>query len=1070
MRFGILGPLEAHSGDGQPVTINGSRLRGLLILLLLESGQVVGTERLIDGLYGHTPPEGAANALQSLVSRLRRGLAGPGGEGPAIEFHPAGYRLAVDPGAVDAHRFERLAADGRASLRTGDHAHAAAVLRDALALWRGPALADAGPTPFVRAQAERLEELRLAAREDLNEAELERGEHRALLTELRDLVAAHPLRERPRAQLIRALYGAGRQAEALAEFEDTRRMLAEELGTDPSPELAELHLAVLRGDPALSAPAAPDPEPPRQRLPAQLTSFVGREAELERIDALLGSQRLVTLTGPGGVGKTRLAVEAAARYPGEVYLAELAPLGDGADLPLAVLSALGARDTALPTLMPGRPGQAPDALGRLTGVVAQRRLLLILDNCEHLIGDAARLADRMLRACPGVRILATSREPLGLTAERLCPVPQLASPPADSAPSAALDYPAVRLFADRAAAVRPDFTVEDGTAEAVLRICSALDGLPLALELAAARLRSLPATEVAARIGDRFGLLSRGDRAAQPRHQTLRAVVAWSWDLLGTDERRLARRLTVFSGGATLEAAAGVCGIPESEVVDLLTGLAEKSLVETSGGRYRMLETIRAFCAERLEEAGERDRFRSAHARYFLDLAETAEPHLHRAEQVDWLPRLAAEQENLHGALRWAVESGDLDAGLRFVGALSAYWWLRGLRGQAGPLSGEVLGAIPAPPGSAPSPTDGRAEEYVLCVINAAAGGLDARELEPHLAVAEAVVRDTPRPLRLPLIDMLWSVASGAPERQFDIAPLMRDNLEAPDPWTRAIAHVQLGYAAFAGDVAEEAERAFTAGLEGFRGLGDRWGMVLALTGLAGLAELRGDSERCIAHADEALAMTEALGATEDTAEILTLRGSGRAAMGDLDGAEADHQHAAEIARRAGIPEALAGAYRRLAEVALRRGDPAEARRLCSAALAECRAGSSAVIETRALIHVTLGGIAAAEGDTARARSVYRQALEAIPGARISAPVADGLAAAALKDGDAETAAVLLGTAAALRGAPGSVPPDSRAVAERCRTALGDTAFDKARSRGASISLGEALTLVGAAPSGSAHR
>ncbi|WP_415840898.1 ATP-binding protein, partial [Nocardiopsis rhodophaea] len=794
----------------------------------------------------------------------------------------------------------------------------------------------------------------------------------------------------------------------------------------------------------------------------------GREDELERVAALLGTQRLVTLTGPGGVGKTRLAAEAAARYPGEVYFAELAPLGDGADLPLAILDALGARDAALPALMPGRLGEAPDAVARLTGVVAQRRLLLVLDNCEHLVGDAARLTDRLLRACPGVRVLATSREPLGLTAERLCPVPQLASAPADSTLSAALDYPAVRLFADRAAAVRPHFTEEGGTAEAVLRICSALDGLPLALELAAARLRSLPAAEVAARIDDRFGLLSRGDRAAQPRHQTLRAVVAWSWDLLGDAERRLARRLTVFSGGATLESAARVCGMPEAEAVDLLTGLVEKSLVETADGRYRMLETIRAFCAERLEEASERGRSRTAHAQHFLDLAETAEPRLRRAEQVDWLPRLAAEQENLHAALRWSVESGDLDAALRLVGALSPYWWLRGLRGQAGPLAGEILAAITASandPSSAPTPPAGREEEYVLCVVNAASAGVDAQQLEPHLAVAEAIVRDTPRPLRLPLVDMLWSVASGAPERQFDIAPLMRDNLAAPDPWTRAIAHVQLGYAAFAGDVAEEAERAFTAGLEGFRSLGDRWGMVLALTGLAGLAELRGDGHRCIAHADDALAMTEALGATEDTVEILSLRGAGRASLGDLDGAEADHRHAAEIARRAGTREALAGAYRRLAELALRRGDPDEARRLCDAALTECQAESSSAIETRALIHITLGGIAAAAGDTARARSIYRKALESIPGARISAPVADGLAAVALIDGDAEGAAVLLGTSAALRGAPESVPPDGRDLAERCRAALGDTAFDAARDRGAAMPLDQALALIGAVPS-----
>lgn len=924
MRFGILGPLEVRSADGEPIAVGGPRPRSLLVMLLLDVGQVVGLDRLVDGLY-ETPPGNVGNALQSQVSRLRGRLGG------LIELVPGGYRLAVDPDEVDAHRFVRLGSEGRKALAAGDYARAAAVLREALGLWRGPALADVTDAPFAAGQAARLEELRVAAVEDRAEASLALGEHGGLVAELRELVAAYPLRERLRGQLMRALYGAGRAAEALAVFEDGRRLLAEELGADPSPELAEVHLSILRAE-----------SPGSRGLPAQLTSFVGRQGDLDRLGGLLGSSRLVTLVGPGGAGKTRLAVEAAGRSGDEVSFVDLSGVSDG--VAQAVMGALGLRESGL---LPSAVGQ-PDPASRLVAALAGRSLLLVLDNCEHVIGEAAALVHRLLADCPNLRILATSREPLAITGEALHPVAPLDS------------QAAMRLFADRAAAVRPGFVAD----VRVELICAAVDRLPLAIELAAARLRTMSLDEIQSRLDDRFRLLSRGSRVAPARHQTLRAVVEWSWELLEADEQAMARRLALFAGGARAEAAVAVCGLPE----DVLAGLVDKSLVDVDGGRYRMLDTIRAFCLERLDEAGERQATERAFAEHVLELGRRADPQLRRAEQLTWLAELTAEHGNLRAALRWAVAT-DPDLALALFGALSWYWYLRGVRGDIAPLAAELLERIDPARGG---------EEYVLCVLWA--GGPSA-----YIERAEAIMASIPGPVRQPYALVGWALFAGPPEPDTPLTPMYAEFAADPDAWMQGLFRFGASFiAVFAGGDLIEADQGCAVALELFRSTGDRWGMAQALDALATFADQRGDSARALELTDQALAVIGQLGAAEELAELRCRRADRLLNIGDRDAAWADYELAVELAGRAGMPATLALARSGLGEIARQRGDLAGARRLHELALAGSAVGWVNA-GARAQVLTGLGRVAEDEGSTGEARSRYQEAIDLAVDSRVPA-------------------------------------------------------------------------------------
>ncbi|WP_394615785.1 BTAD domain-containing putative transcriptional regulator [Lentzea sp. JNUCC 0626] len=842
MHVGILGPVEAHSPDGK-IAVGGPRPRTLLALLALRVGEIVPLDRLVDELYGSEPPADAANALQGQVSRLRRAL----GDAALIEFHPAGYRLALEAAAVDAHRFAALAAEGRQAWEAGDVRGAESLLSEALRLWRGPALAD---VPLAD-HAVRLEELRSGALGSLTAARIRLGT--ADVAEIQELVRQHPLDERLRGFLMQALHQQGRQAEALQAFEDARSVLADELGADPSAELRAVHLQVLRGT-------------THRELPAQLTNFVGRQEELKRIKAL--TSRLITLTGPGGAGKTRLALQAAG--PGAIFV-DLAP---SRDVAAAALQALGLKETVL----------EPEE--RLVLALRERSALLILDNCEHLVVQAAALAGHLLSACPSVRIIATSREPLGITGETLCPVP-----PLDPAQS-------VDLFTDRARLVNPAFVRDEHTAE----ICRSLDGLPLAIELAAARTRTLTTSEIALRLNDRFRLLTKGNRAAAPRHQTLRAVVEWSWDLLSDEERDLATCLATFSGGASLDAVESVCG----HDIEVLDALVDKSLVEASDGRYRMLETIREFCAEH-------KRVDAAHAAYFADLAVRADPELRQRDQVRWFTRLTAEHANLVQALDWATDA-DPALALRLVSGLAWYWYVKGNRSEVQGLALRLLDRVP----------EQSTEDYAVLLALAA-----PERVQDKLSALHG-------PIRQPFVLIAWAMLSGPPGPDAPRTALQEEIESSDDPWLRGLLGFSNAYTTWttSGDRASAIRRAREA-LTLFQDLGERWGAAQVLDVLAILTE---DPAEALVLTDQAIAAVSELGAKEELAE---LRGRRADRLLDVDeaAAERDYLLALELATEAGLTATRALAHTGLAEIATRRGDRGQAERLLRLARQELGVG-----------------------------------------------------------------------------------------------------------------------------------
>jgi len=1058
----LLGPLVIVADDGSALDVSGVRLRALLVRLAVDAPRLVSTATLIDALWGEEPPADAANALQSLVSRLRRALADP----DAVRQAPGGYCLAVARDDVDLHRFDELARLGRSRLRGDDPKAAAATLRSAIALWRSPVAETWGEGVDATSYQSRLNDQRLDTVGDLFEAELELGQYAEVAAELDEIVVRYPLRERLAGLYLRALAASGRQSDALAHYERVRQQLADELGVDPSPELQSIHLAILRGE--IEQPSFQPGSRRRSNLKAALTSFVGRDDEVARIAKLLDESRLVTLVGPGGAGKTRLASVAAGTLvdamPDGVWLAELAPVTDPDDVASAVLDALDLRDATLLDRNSATASAATrDATKRLIEALAASQCLLLLDNCEHVIDAAARLVDDLLGQCPSLRVVTTTREPLGIVGETLVVVPPLAQPAPDASLADAVNHPAVRLFADRAEAVDPDFSIDNSNVGAVIEIVRRLDGLPLAIELAAARLRSLPVDEIATRLSDRFRLLTGGSRTAMSRHRTLRAVVEWSWDLLAERERLLVERLAVFAGSFAPEDAQEVCtddSLPIDDIDDLLASLVEKSLLQKHfidhRQRYRMLETLREFGIERLAEHDAVLSQRRRHAAHYAAFVRVASPHTRRREQLHWMARLEAERDNILAGLRFLCDDGQAQAALELACELSTYWTITGRHADS---SGWLTTAL-AVPGRVDGLTRLGGESLQAVNSVASMASSSPEQIEADLQRLREIGRRLDA-IELPsdsLILLLRPViAMFGDEDQSTIAVHIAKGIASTDPWVAATTRLfSAGLAENNGDIATTRAEAKLA-LAQFRELGERWGLASALGILGQLKAMEGDVAGAANDLQEALEQVEQL-ADHDDAIILHLRlGYLRIFSGDLEGAR---DCVASMERRA-----EASSTRQMAvftmilrgEIARAEGDLTAARNFADQGLA--------IVAAVPAVHPTQGHIAALanafagrlrvdEGDLSAARAQLADAYSYATGTRdmpILAGVGVCVAMLALAYERYADATEILGATAQVRGSEDVVNPDVVKLTARLRDELGTAAFESAYDVGRNL-------------------
>ncbi|SMD20605.1 BTAD domain-containing putative transcriptional regulator [Kibdelosporangium aridum] len=897
----LLGPTEVAGPSGM-AELHGSGQRTLIARMALTPDKTVTRTALIDALWDDAGPPAASKTLHSHLAHLRRRLREVGLT-DLIATRDSGYVLCVPEDAVDAIRFETFSARGRNALAAGDPKTATELLQSALTMWRGEALTDCRSSEWRRAETTRLNEARVATTENLISARLSLGEHVTAIGELEFLIIQHPFREQLWELLILALYRSGRQADALAAFQRARATLIEELGIEPGPKLRQLETAILTADPSLDQWVAPEATVTGQgfrgRLPVPLTRLVDRHADMATVRESLAQRRLVTFTGPGGCGKTRLAVAIAAQYAKPVCFVDLAPLTETHLVSRAVADALGVSEQG------GR-----SVIDSLADHLADQALLLVLDNCEHLIGTCAQLACALLPSCPELQILATSREPLHVPGETVHALQPLATPD----PGAAhpyrdlLRYDAVRLFLDRAQDAGAEIGTDEATAHDVALICARLDGLPLALELAAARAAALPVRQIAAHLHDRFHTLFSGSHVARPQHRALHTTIKWSYDLLNPDERALFRRLAVFAGSFGL---AGVTALwPHDDAADLLGRLVEKSLVtkETAVARYRLLDTIHKFAAAQLV-GDELADARRRHAEFYLALAEQAEERLDGTNAVEWLDRLAAEHENFRAAVAWAVTAADPTLALRLAGSLSRYCRLRGYYGDGRKWLADALDH------GAQAPNDLRAKAF--------SGAVTLTFLQCEYDKAVRLAEQS--------LDLYQSVgdAHGIASTRLLLGSICREHAS----YQQALGYYRSALETFqATDDAPGIARAlqlcaFTAWLRGdfdsaaewareslrrFEELGDGESTASALMHLGAVAHYRGDNTQALRLLTKTLAISEHNGCLEGIAWTLNLLGLVRHATGSdeartlLERSLTLHRKLGDRWRMASVLEALA--------------------------------------------------------------------------------------------------------------------------------------------------------------------
>ena len=1035
---------------GPPVVRVGSLTRAVagrqgavLAALALNAGRPVSVDRLADVVWGVEPPLETANALQQRISRLRS-LLDPDRRGDVVVQVAGGYALNLDDAQLDVRKFENLATTGRRQLEAGDCSGAEVTLTRALDLWRGSALEGFADEPWALGESRRLTELRLGATEDRLDALLAQGAHDRAVSDLVKLTVAHPLRERLRGQLMLALYGLDRQGDALAVYEETRHLLADELGVDPGPQLQQVHRQILTQDEDLAIVAETAAVPDiNDNLPAPRSSIVGREHALEQIGQLLDSVRLLTITGPGGVGKTTLAIEAARRRsapPDGVWLVSLAPLSTTDAVTATISDALG--------LSGGGLGAATVDEAAVVRALAGRDLLLVLDNCEHLLAAISPLTEKLLAAAPRVQILATSRERLSVTGEVVWSVPGLGVPDDDHTAEQVTAAPSVRLLVERASAHTPGFAIDDDTALAAATLTRRLDGIPLAIELAASRLRVLSVREVVSALDDRFRILAAHRRTAASRHRTLRAALDWSWDLLNPSLQSSLVALAVPARQLDLRVVSELLRAArvEADALEVVADLVDHSLLiantTVEPTRYRMLESIRDYGRQRLAEFDLADAVHAAHA----DAVETAL----RACQSDMTARhfsvnvddLGAWLDDARVALQWAHERGDRHRLQRIAGALGWLWLLRGLTAEG---LGWLDRGLGSPEHVDPQIDDPAALLWASALRAAGTHTPDGRPWgEPAVHAATTAIEG----VLARVCAAGHEVNAGNVDAAFAALDKAVEEGKLLGGWPLGFVRLIAGQLAWASGQTDQARSHAEDAVALLGAARADWAQAHALETLIDHAIAHGDYGHAHDLAGQALQLCRRQRYPALEAAMLTKLAVATHELGDDDEAE---QLLAEAVRRAaavGSDDALVEAHISAGRIARRRGnlETARAHLLDALELSEDHAvGDSARVHVE-LVHTAAN---AAEPDIATAHAGDALALARQVGdPRILVRLAEGLAAAIATSGHPDDAVPLLASAAAARDATGITPSrseheDVEQVAHRLRSRLDTDTFDR---------------------------